>query len=557
MENMPRVWGGGAVFGYAESGDCGLHGRLCTDGIGIDFDDEHRCSLMLNTDKVADITPLAVLPDYVSITADLGGEPCDIIMAAVSRDGVYIHVDRDVPLAVNFGSNYDSTTYDGGCMYRCGDRDYALAKRAYSGGVVYAFATGDECRSESDRIASLAPESVSEDLLSVYKKLGIPDSVSDIYRPLYMRCSAIVRNGVSSKGCFGKRTEGKFSVSVVSALMRAVALKDMYSEYARATVLKIADYISADGFLPSDITAYCCNSVAPPIVCYAFDEIFGKDRDMVEAYYDRLRSCIKYFADKRDINKDYTYQLSSGDKGEPGRECGMPNSPRFDAGVLQSSPDVSGYMYLAALAMGNMSRTINRNDDIIYWGVLAQRVAAGANSRLYDKSKGFYYDRPIIGSHFVDVRTTAGFMPLYAGFVPEEHISGLVGLTDDPTAFRTGRGIATIAVSDSCYSQDINRGSMSLFECYKIIKGMVNSGYVVKAQNIAARVLDTVLRAYEEDGLLYSHYSSDRRVSHRRQKLFGKSIMPACRSNFDYVADCPETAAFVLAIVNMMAEENC
>ena len=556
MDFLPDIWGSGSVFGYPESGDIGLHGRLCADGIGVDFDGSDRCSLRINIGDICDISPKAVFPEYVRMTVEGRTDAFDITIGAVSPQSVYIHCDRCADVDLTFGEDFSAEPCDGGKVYLCGSSRYSLIRRTCDGGVVYGFACGDDCEAEARKASGLSVKFVSEALLEPYKELNIPDSISDIYRPLYMRCAGIVRNGISSKHCFGKCVGGRFTIPVVGSIMRAVALKNMFPEYARATVLKVADHISGDGFLPADITESCCVSAAPPVICYGFDEILGDDKELVRKYYDSLRSCIMYFVEKRDINKDYTYQLSSGDKGDPGVECGMPNSPRFDSGVLQSSPDISGYMYLAALAMGNMSRTINRNSDIIYWGILAQRIATGANARLFDKSKCFYYDRPIIGSHFVDVRATSGFMPLFAGFVPEEAVSDIVAHLDDPTAFRTGRGIPTVAVGDAKYCQDMNRGSMSLFECYKILKGMMDAGFITKAQAIAGRCLDTVRRGYMDDGILYSHYSSDRAVSHHRQKLFGKSIMQPCRDNFEFVADCPETAAYVLAIANMMAEDK-
>lgn len=556
MNIFPDIWGGGALFGYPESAETGLHGRLCEDCIGIDFEGSDRFSLKVDAGKIRDISPKIVLPEYVRITAEGDKGIYDITLAAVSSQALYIYCDKDVDVKPEFAVECSAEPFDGGCLYICKNNRYALAKRISDGGVVYGFAYGDGCETEAHSVAEISAEAVAENLLRDYDKADIPASISDAYIPLYIRCMAIVRNGISSKQCFGKRVNGKFVIPVVSSVMTAVALKKMFPDYARATVRKIADHISGDGFLPADITESCSVSAVPPVICYGFDEVFGDDRDMVEKYYDKLRSCIMYFAEKRDINNDYTYQLSSGDRGDAGAESGMPNSTRFDAGVLQSSPDVSGYMYLAALAMGRMSRTINRNSDIIYWGVLAQRIANGANTRLFDKKRNFYFDRPIIGSHFTDVTAVSGFMPLFAGFVPEEYILPMAALLDDISSFRTGRGIPTVAVSDVSYCQDINRGSMSLFECYKILKGMMNAGLSAKAHNIAGRCLDTVRRAYEEEGILYSHYSSDRTVAHRRQKLFGRSISPACRDNFEFVADCPVTAAYVLAIANMMAEEK-
>ncbi len=556
MNIMPDIWGGGAVFGYPESGDLGLHGRLCSDCIGLELDGSDRCTLRVDVGKISDVSPAVVLPEYICLAAEGMMGTCDITMAAVSGEGVYIHCDAYADVTVSFSKEFCTRTCDGGILYSCQDKKYALIKRVYEGGTVFGFACGEECEAQARRVSALSVESVAADLVSPYDKMDIPDSISDTYRPLYLRCRAIVRNGISSRYCFGKRIGAKFTIPVISSSMRAVALKDMYPRYARSTVLKIADHISSDGFLPSDITESCCTSAAPPVICYAFDEVLGNDRDLTEKYYDRLRSCIMYFVEGRDINKDYTYQFASGDRCDPGAESGMPHSPRFDAKVLRSSPDISGYMYLSALAMGNMSRTINRNADIIYWGVLAQRIAKSANTRLFDKNRGLYYDLPIIGSSFAGHSTTAGFMPLYAGFVPEEYIPDMIALTDDPCAFRTGRGIPTVAVGDASYCQDMNRGSMSLFECYKIIKGMVKAGYGNKARGVAGRCLDTVRRAYEEEGILYSHYSSDRAVAHSRQKLFGRSMLPVCGENFEFSADCPETAAFVLAIINMMAQEN-
>ena len=546
--NIPDIWGEGALFGYPESGETGLHGRLSGNRIALEFDTADRCTLAVDICSISHIKPTVVLPELVQLDCTGSEGSYAVTLAAVSPTAVYIHCDRNADVSVSFSGSARSIPCGDGCVYNCGSKKYALIKLAAGSGAVYGFACGDDCDSEARRVSAMKCTEVADILLEPYRQLQMPEDIAEPYRPLYVRCAALVRQSVSTKLCLGKRANGKFNIDVVSAVMRAVALRDIFPAYAKATVLKVADYISTDGFLPSSLTESCCVNAAPPLICHAFEQICGDDRALVERYYDKLRSCIMYFVDNRDINKDYTYQWRAGSASDPGVESAMPNSPRFDGKVLRSGPDLSAYMYMAALAMGDMSRTISRNSDIIYWGVLAQRIAKGADSLLFDSEKSFYFDRSLIGSRLDTVITTAGFMPLFAGFVPKEYVAGMVSLLDDAAVFGCKRGVPTVARCEETYTQDLYRGSISIGENYKLLCALVKSGYHTKATDVAVRCLDTVRKAYEAEGVLYGYYSSDSRIAHCRQSYFGNSILPMCRTGYEYTRDCPETAAFVAAI---------
>ncbi|MBQ7900627.1 MAG: hypothetical protein IJ365_01510 [Clostridia bacterium] len=545
---MPDVWGGGAVFGCAGSADSGLHGRLCGDRIAVEFDEKNKCTLAVEIDNICDIKFRTVLPDCIELEADDGSRKYDVSITALTPAGILVHCDKDIGVSVAFADEVQDASCDGGNVYCTGAAKYALIKKQLQSGVVYAFAAGDDCEAQAAGLCGAERADACGKIKDRYAAHPLPRNMSEIYEALYVRCLGIIEHNVSSSGCMGKRINGKFCVDTVNSLLCAAALKDIYPQYARATLLKIADYISADGFLPSSITQSCCANAAPPVICYCFEQIAGKDKELIEQYYDKLRSCIMYYVQGRDMNKNYVYQWRAGRDNDPGVESTMLNSPRFDGKVIVAGPDLSAYMYMAAVAMGKLSRAINRNSDILYWGVLAQRIADGANNLLYDKKHSFYFDRSPIGNKLGSIKTTAGFMPLYAGFAADEYVSGIVAHLEDRSTFGTNRGVPSAAKDEPAFEQDLYRGSIVLAENYKILQGLVNYDLEQNAALLASKCLDTVRRAYMAEGVLYEFYSSSATVAHSRQTRLGKSISPMCRTAFEQTRDCPVTAAFVVGI---------
>ncbi len=493
--NLTKTWGAGALFAHENAARSrgALWGALCGDILGISFETETPCTLYIDVRGAIKTDFSCVMPDYIcgSVLTD-GGEAA-FSFAAVDENTAAVYTNPSLPVHLWIHGDAQCTRDGGTQKYTCGGEVLTLS--TLCDGHLRILRRGG-AEEESPRYDM---EKISADIMKKYKSEKIPEILPCEYEPMYRRCMALIRTNIYPHGgrlIYGEHAAHGFGVNTEDALLRAVALKDEFPDRSGDTCLAAAESVRSDGTVPSDLISM--TGIAPPLTAWAFERIFAGDARITEKYYDALRSTVMYYINSRDIDKNNLYQWNDG---------GNSNSPRFDSGTIISGADLSAYMYMSTAAMRRMAELINRNSDILYWGVMAERISTSANDFLYDEEDGFYFDRDIVRHRQIKLKTTAGFMPLFAGMCSPEQVTALAKHISDKAEFGAAYGLPSVARSEKSCCAAAHRGAMHPSDNYKVAFGLAQSERRNSAERLAARCLEAVRRALGRDGTVYEFYS--------------------------------------------------
>ncbi len=212
-------------------------------------------------------------------------------------------------------------------------------------------------------------------------------------------------------------------------------------------------------------------------------------------------------------------------------------------------------MYMSVSAMRRMAELINRNADILYWGVMAERISTSANDFLYDEKDGFFYDRDIVRHRQIKLKTTAGFMPLFAKMCSPTQVTALTKHINDKAEFGAAYGLPSVARSEKSYCGAAHRGAMHPADNYKVACGLARSDRRHSAEKLAAKCLEAVRRALERDGVVYEFYSPSACADNALLTANGCGGAPrglfARRANR---CDSAAAAAMVVGLVNLFGD---
>lgn len=493
--NLPKTWGAGALFANENAADDLSHalwGTLCGDVLGINFQLTTPCTLYLDVRGAIKTNFSCVMPDFISGTVSAESGDISFCIAAVSARVVVVHTEPSVPVRLCIHGDAKCETTEEKQIYSCGNDVFYLSRSADGRTCVFS---ADDCGANEYFSANL-----ENDFMQKHSAENLPEIQSE-FEPLYRKCMAVVRTNIflhKGKKIFGEYACG-FRANSADVLLRSVALKGVFKQCAADTCLTVANSIRADGSVPCELTTD--TGTAPPLIAWAFDRIFGHDVQAINQYYDSLRKTVMYYINSRDIDKNNLYQWTSGGAVDSGKI----NSPRFDGSVIISGVDLSAYMYMSVTAMRRMAELINRNSDILYWGVMAERIKTAATDFLYDM--GFYYDREIVRHKQIKLKTSDGFMPLFAQMCTPSQTAALIKHMNNKEEFGAAYGVPSVARNEKSYCADMHRGPIWLNDNFKIAYGLKKSERNDEAEKLVSKCLEAVRRALVRDGVIYEFYS--------------------------------------------------
>lgn len=542
--NLTKTWGAGALFAHENAAQSpnALWGALCGDILGINFDTETPCTLYIDVRGAIKTDFSCVMPNYIGGTVLTDGGEVSFAFAAVDETSVAVYTNPSLPVRLWIHGDAQFTRDGAAKKYTFGGESLTLS--ALPDGYTRVLRRGENEKAKKD---DCDIEKITADIMKKYESEKIPEILPREYEPMYRRCLALIRTNMYPFGgrtVYGERTAHGFEVNTEDALLRAVALKDTFADRCADTCLAVAESVRDDGTVPSSLTAR--TGIAPPLIAWAFERIFADNAQMTEKYYDTLRKTVMYYINSRDIDKNNLYQWNDG---------GNDNSPRFDSGTIISGADLSAYMYMSVGAMRRMAELINRNADILYWGVMAERISTSANDFLYDEKDGFYCDRDIVRHRQIKLKTTAGFMPLFANMCSPIQVSALTKHINDKAEFGAAYGLPSVARSEKSCCAAAHRGAMHPADNYKVAHGLAQSDRRHSAEKLAAKCLEAVRRALGRDGVVYEFYSPSSYADNALLTANGCGGEP--RGLFVRRAnrcDSAATAAMVVGLVNLFGE---
>jgi hypothetical protein len=251
----------------------------------------------------------------------------------------------------------------------------------------------------------------------------------------------------------------------------------------------------------------------PPIVAWAVcheNERVTRP-DFINEVYPKLVRYVEWFEkNRKNDNGLYGWRVRQTEdpiRAARGGESGMDNSPRFDNVASMIAVDLSSYMASEYYSLEKLAKCLERGDDAAEWRTRRQRIAESVNELLWDEETRFYYDLDEHGA-FIQVKTTAGFMPLVGQVAGRDRAEALRQRLMSPQEFWSPFPVASVSQDEPSYSNDLWRGPTWPNVNVLIYYGLMSYGFFQEARELARATIREITRRYMRRGCFYECYDS-------------------------------------------------
>jgi glycogen debranching enzyme len=328
----------------------------------------------------------------------------------------------------------------------------------------------------------------------------------------------------------------------------ALGYRTFNAEFAADVLYAVLAAQREDGFLAHRVSPTGMSDVTqPPLLAWTFFELFRftNGRSLIGKSYPQLVRFIEWMLENRRVEKSGLLAWkTTQDELCRSQESGMDNSPRFDRGEPIEAVDFNAYVINEMKCLAEMALLLKRYGDAAAWKERVERLSEAMNELLWDETDGFYYDRTFDGER-IRLKTSAGFLPLFAGAADERQAVRLVDHLCSPDEFWTVFPVPSVARNEDGYELDMWRGPTWLNIDLLIVEGLKRCGFREQARELSRKALSAVEHWYARLGSIYEFYDPDGTVPppelDRKQRLKrGEGIAPVC--------DCGWSAACYLAL---------
>ena len=296
------------------------------------------------------------------------------------------------------------------------------------------------------------------------------------------------------------------------------------SEVQRNTI----DAVAADGYVPYRIgpviTETGADMAAAPLFAFESWEIAqrlpaGDDASFLADAYAAGQKIHAFWATERDQDQDGLAEWASvaesvRDQGNVIWALGVPPSEI-------EAVDLNSMLVMEEKSLSAMALALGKKADAATWQSAAEARAARINAVMWDDATGFYYDvsRKTHGFTYEKEGDSkrmqiAGFLPLWAGIVPEDRRAKLVARLADPGAFLRPSGVASLAATDPSFApgatgSDRWNGPVYVPWQWLVVRGLRASGEGALADEITRRVQASVSAELAQSHLFRELYDAD------------------------------------------------
>ena len=256
-----------------------------------------------------------------------------------------------------------------------------------------------------------------------------------------------------------------------------------------------------------------------------------------DKYYARLEKYIdRWFQFDHDGNGLPVWNSSdaSGMDNQISRS-GEPES-YFDEGV-----DLSCELYRELKAMSLIADRLGKPEDAQKFKERADRLAKQINAVFWDEKDGFYYDRNEKTGKAINVKSVAGFFPLWAGVASPSQAKRLVSEhLMNPKEFWLQYPVATYAKTEPDFYEGSRTGECNwqgtawIPTNYMIFHGLMDYGFKAEAESLAKKTFAMVV---DRNEVTREYYDSDTGKGNGMNPFWGWSSLA-------YVMPLDFTAAY-------------
>lgn len=518
---LPNKWGQGALFASSDySGKAPrFDARLCGDRFAFAFDTQAKCTLSVHADECTRISFDAVMTDYIKAKLQINDESFGVTAIFASANTVLISSDYAIEVKAEFERSASSKKGKKCTVYSWENEEYALASKKENGRITYAFCYGKDAGDIAIAALEVPFEAYQAQRLSFYESLPEFKIPNEQIEKLYYRCASVLfacsRPGeglIKSPYIAPAKGSMNGAYSFWSAIC-TLGMRHLAPDLAKSTLEAILNAQSGDGMIPSQVssTAKSCD-INPPVLAWCMWELYqiNKDADMLSRAYAPLKKYIHYIMETRDINKNHLFEWQTDELPELfGKESTMDNSPRFDDGIILDSVDLSAFVANEAHYMSLIADQIDKHGEALYWDVVFERIKNAVNELLFDEDDKIYYDRAVVSNMLKKVKSSASFLPLFAGVCENRGAMALLKFLNTPERFNRKFGVPSLCADEEEYGSDFWRGPVHIHHSYLIAKGLEKYEMHDKANELKAKSLDAVMKEYENCAVLYEYYCPD------------------------------------------------
>lgn len=290
----------------------------------------------------------------------------------------------------------------------------------------------------------------------------------------------------------------------------AAALARFAPELARDQMRAMFDYQAADGMVPDciylDKAGNNWRDTKPPLAVWATLEIYRAtgDKAFLGEMYDRLVRYHRWWFKARDHDHNGVaeYGSSDGTKVAAKWESGMDNGVRFDAITMlgngngawsmdQESVDLNAYLYKEKLDLAQVAAVLGKTRDHAQWLKEAATMKAVIQSRMFDKTRGYFFDSKLGTGDSERVYGSEGWTALWADVASPDQAKSVIRVMLDPDKFATVMPFPTLAADDPRFSpiKGYWRGPVWLDQAYFGVEALRRYGYDQQANDMARRLV--------------------------------------------------------------------
>ncbi len=566
----PNIWGPGQLFAFS-----GLDGE--TDWfhpfVASTLDSEPGFVFHMQVPRrlwceprafvVKDLTPRIVTGDAVDfLVQGVHGESFPLRYLFLDAATVIGETSAPMPPVVRAEGAATASSGPDIVTHSSREEHTALLSRRFGEKIVFAFAFSHESVEKAIERATAGLEAGFSGLfqrrLLFYQAVSAPESSSEHRRRSVAKAASVLKaNLMSAQGLIPCRwsTPDRWphrDMGLWDSCFHSFGYRVFSVDLAVEQLDAVFSMQDKSGFIAHQMfPAGTSNITEPPLLAWVYRDLWRKTGSarLIEDAYPRIAAFVEWVLANRRVGDGalLTWQMTDDPLCRSG-ESGMDNSPRFDSGEPVECVDLSSYVVSELGCLTDLAVALKRYGDAAAWKENRSAIVGAMNERLWDAKDGFYYDRALDGRR-LRLRTSAGFLPLFAGVPEAAQAKRLVAHLTDPREFWTAFPVPSVALDEPDYELDMWRGPTWLNLDLLIVEGLERAGFHAVARELAARACAGVEHWYHRLGAMYEYYDPENRTSpadlDRKQRLAtGQGIAP--------IADYNSTAACYLRLATSL-----
>lgn len=539
MSVYPNTWGQGSLFAYSgldgqARWDDDFAGYLSGDRLGVLFHTSPKTELYFAVSDTSDLVYEAVCSDWIGADLCTRADENKRIDLVFAQQHLIIGRTFDAALpGVCCDPPGRQWQLDGVSVYGSDQSYCALVSMRERGAIRFSFAHGNSPM----QAAARAKDGLQLDLDGLIEKkkaffANLPElDAPEQIRRLFGKCCSIMKSQVYTQQ---NPFQGWWTTPdrlphrnlwLWDSVFHSIGNIHIDPKLAARSLKAVLEGQRSDGFIAHMVTPRGTSEVTqPPILAWGFWQYYQRTGDcaLLETAYEGLKAYLFWNRAHRDSNENFLYEWAiSGNVHCRCDECGMDNSPRFDAACTMDAIDFSCYMANDAACMARIAALLGKRQDAQMWEGWFESIRTSVNDLLWDEDDGLYYDRIVSTGELRKVKAVSSFLPLFAGICSRRQASRLVENLLDPAQFGAEFGVPSISADDPTFGTDMWRGPVWINFNYMILLGLQRYGYEAEAQALAQKTIDVMGFWYENSGVIYEFYDSKNRTD--PAALFRKS----------------------------------